>query len=238
MSTSVSLSDRIKAEFAAVQQRQQATQQEKEKKAQEQDQAIATFDKTCEQLKAIWQPKIQDFAKQFGDGIKVTPSITPSLREAKMTFLTDMATVSLTISVALSPDLSKLVCEYDLFIVPIFFQYERNARFETSVSKPDTAALGAWLDDRLVDCVKVYLNMQENEIYIKRSMVEDPITKTKLRREDAKEKLEHDGQTFYFTSKETFDDFKKKHLLSAEAPAKSTEAKPAAGTPQQPPSKA
>lgn len=210
-----SLTDRIKAEFAAVQQRQQATQQEKEKKTQEQDQAVATFEKTCEQLKSLWQPKLQDFAKQFGDGIKVTPSLTPSLREAKMTFLTDMATVTLTVSVALSPDFSKLVFEYDLFIVPVFFQYERNARFETSINKPDTAALSAWLDDRLVDCVKVYLSMQQNEIYIKRSMVEDPITKTKLRREDAKEKLEHDGQTYYFVSKETLEDFKKKHLIDA-----------------------
>ena len=224
MAEAASLSQRIKAEFDARTQRQKAAEQQKTKESDDREKRLAKFNTTCEELKAVWGPKLQEFAKQFGSSIKMTPSVTPSQREVKVIFLTDMATMNLTISAAPSPDVTKFVLDYDLLIIPIFFDYERHARLEMPLEKVDKSAAGKWLDDQLVSCVKAYLSMQENEIYIKRSMVEDPVTKEKLRREDAKAKLEHEGKTYYFGSEESFRKFKQERAGGAAAEPKPSQA--------------
>jgi YHS domain-containing protein len=140
--------------------------------------------------------------------------MTPSQREGKVTFMTDMANVTMTISVSASPDVTKLVLDYDLLIVPMFFEYQRHARLEMPLDKVDRDAVGKWVDDQLVACVKAYLMMQENQYYIQRAMVEDPITKARFLPQDAAGKLEHGGHTQYFASNESFEQYKKKHQIA------------------------
>ena len=138
------------------------------------------------------------------------------------------------LSVSPSPDLSKLILEYDLLIIPIFFNYERHAKLEMPLDKIDKAAVGKWIDDQLVSCVKAYFSMQENEIYVRRAMVEDPVTKVKLLREDAKGTLEHEGRTLYFSTEDSLRKFKEKVQLQAPSAAKAgstAEVKPAVAEP-------
>lgn len=209
-----SLTDRIKAEFNAQQQRSKAAEQDRAKESQEREQRLAKFNATCESLKGIWGPRIQEFAKQFGDTIKVMPTITPTQREAKVVFMTDMANITMTLTAAASPDIRKLVLDYDLLILPMFMEYERHVRAEFPLEAVDPKAVGAWIDDRLVGCVKVYLSLRENQLYLQRAMVEDPITKTKFLPEDAKAKLEHGGKTYYFSSDESLKKFNDKHAAA------------------------
>lgn len=211
---SASLSDRIKAEFDARTARKQKAAEDRTKQAQEHERRLALFVKTCEELKSLWSPKLDAFAKQFGDGIKVTPNITPSLREAKIVFLTDLANMTLTLSVSTNPDITRLILDYDLLIIPTFMDYQRHARFETPLDAVDKGALGKWLDDQLIACVKAYLAMQDNEHYLRWSMVEDPISKTKLLRTDAFATIEHKGQKLYFVSAESLRLFKERHQIA------------------------
>lgn len=222
---------RIKAEFDARTQRKQDVAQQQAKESEDREKRLAQFGRTCDDLKAVWRPRFEEFAKQFGDRIKVTPAITPSLREAKIAFLTDMATMNLTISVAPSPDATKLVLDYDLLIIPIFFDYERHARLEMPLDRIDKAAVGKWVDDQLISCVKTYLTMQDNEIYIKRAMVEDPVTKVKLLREDARGKLELDGKTYYFSSEESLKKFRDERQPKPDAAKADAPKQAAAPTP-------
>jgi YHS domain-containing protein len=207
---SESLSQRIKAEFDGSAQRAKSTQQSREKESKDREARLSQFAKTCEDLKSVWRPRLEEFAKQFGEKIKVTPTLTPSLREAKVNFLTELATVTLVIRVSASPDVSKLILDYDLLIIPVYFEYERNARLEMPLDKIDRDAVGRWIDDRLVACVKAYLSVQENEYYLRRAMVEDPITKAQFMPQDAAAKLDHEGRTIYFASDETFRQYKEK----------------------------
>jgi YHS domain-containing protein len=209
------LAQRIKAEFEARTQRQKTAEQDRAKESEQREKRLAQFSRTCDDLKAVWGPRFDEFAKQFGEKIKVTPTVTPSQREANVQFMTDLANVTLKLTVAPSPDATKLVLSYDLLIIPIYFDYERNARMETPLDKVDKAAVGKWIDDRLVSCVKAYLTIQDNEHYVKRALVEDPITKARFLKEDAKATFEHEGRTVYFSSPDSVQKYKDRHQIKS-----------------------
>jgi YHS domain-containing protein len=220
MAEQLSLTDRIQAEFNLRAERQKAIEQEKALAAQERDKRLDQFGKVCDDLRAVWRPRLEEFAKQFGDKVKVTPTVTPEQRQATMDFKTDLATVSLVLTVCADSDVTKLVLDYTLRIIPMYFDYERSARLEQPLDKIDRNAIGAWIDDRLVACVKAYLSMQENEHYLKRAMVEDPITKQKFLREDSAAKLDHAGHMVYFASEDSLKQYKHKHQIDEPSAAK------------------
>lgn len=213
MSTETSLTQRLKAEFDKSAQRAAQTEQAKQAEHDEREKRLSQFSHVCDDLRGIWRPRLEEFLKQFGEQVKVTPTSTPTLREAKVAFLTDMANITLAISASANPEVTRLVLDYDLLIIPMFFEYERHSRLEMPLDKIDQAAVGKWVDDQLVSCVRTYLSMQENEHYLRRAMVEDPITKTRFLPHDAAAKLDHNGHTHYFSSAETLRQYKKKHQI-------------------------
>lgn len=210
MAESSSLEQRIEAEFKAQAERRASAEQARTRESSEHDRRLAAFDRVCEELSGVWRPRLEAFAKRFGDRIKMTPTVTPSQRQAKVAFLTDMASMDLTLTASPSPDVTKLVIEYDLLIVPMLFDYERRARFEAPLEGLDKEAVGRWIDDQLISCVRAYLSMQENEQYVQRAMVEDPVTKRRLLRADAKAQLQHGGKTLYFESESSMQEYKVK----------------------------
>jgi len=204
----------MKSEFAARAERLKSAEAEKAQQSQEREQRMAQFNKACDELRDVWRPRLEEFAKQFGESVKITPTVSPAAREAKVLFNTDLANVNLTLSVTASADIAKLVLDYDLRIIPMFFEYERTSRLEVPLNKIDRDAVGRWLDDRLVSCVKAYLSIQDNQYYLKRAMVEDPITKAKFLPDNAAATLQHDGRTHYFSSSDSLREFKMKHQIA------------------------
>lgn len=213
MSTSNPLSQRIKAEFAARDQRVKEQEQAKAEEVKRREERLERFTKACEELKPVWKPRLEEFAKQFGEQVKVLPTLTPTHREAKVVFLTDLASMTLTLTVAPNSDLTAMVLGCELLIIPMVFEYERFSRLEVPLEAIDKGAVGAWIDDRLVACVKAYLDVKDNTFYIERAMVEDPISTKKFLRTDAAAKLEHMGHTYYFESEQTLQDYKNKQQI-------------------------
>jgi hypothetical protein len=214
MAETTTLGQRIQAEFEASAQRKKSAEQDRAKEASQREQGLAAFEKACEDLKAVWRPRLEAFAARFGDQIKVAPAITPSQRQVKMVFLTGMASMDLSLTAAPSPDLTKIVLEYDLLIVPMFFDYERHARMETPLGAIDKAAIGKWIDDRLISCVRAYLAMQDNDAYVQRAMVEDPMTKARFLPAEAKATLQHAGRTLYFATEASMQEYKQKMQIA------------------------
>lgn len=214
MTTGQPLSERIRAEFQAREQRVSQATQTREAEAKARDERLKRFSQVCDQLRGVWRPRLEEFAKQFGQEIKVTPNITPTQREAKVVFLTDLATMTLTLTVSPNPEVTSLIIGCDLLIIPMFFEYERHARLEMPLDKPDPEAIGRWIDDRLIACVKAYLSMKDNDFYLQRAMVEDPISKARFLRADAAATIEHKGQTHYFASTETLKQYKSKQQIA------------------------
>lgn len=206
--------DRIKAEFTARTKQKQAAKDEQASRLKDREARLKVFGDACERLSAIWKPRLEEFAKQFGEQVKTTPTVTPGHRQAKFQFMTDLASVSLTLAAAPDADVKKLVLDYDLSIIPMLMEYERYARLEMPLEAIDEKAVGAWVEDRLLDCVKTYLLLQDNEFYLKRQMVEDPVTKVKFVRSDAAGSVTHEGTTHYFVSEQSIKEFKKKMQIA------------------------
>ncbi|MFO0873644.1 MAG: hypothetical protein U0575_06685 [Phycisphaerales bacterium] len=159
------MAQRIKSEFDARAQQVAQAEEARAKEARVREQRMTKFNEVCVELHALIQPRIDTFAKAFGEQVRIVPTITPAERSVTVAFLTDLADVTLTVRMFPDRDITGLVLEYDLLIIPIYFDYERHARLEMPLDKIDGDAIAGWLDDRIVSCVKSYLAMQDNEHY-------------------------------------------------------------------------
>ena len=133
----------------------------------------------------------------------MTPSVTPALREVTFKFDSQLARVELRFSAATDPDVRKLVLDYDLMIRPILMDFTRHANADFPLEKIDDAAVVKWIEDRIVDFVRTYVALHENEYYLKDFMVEDPIAHVRFPKFAAGATIEANGKTVYFIGEET-----------------------------------
>lgn len=225
MNGTESLVKRIQAELEAGARRMEALRGKAVSAVAERDRRTAQFGKVCERLRAIWTPRLEAFAKVFGDKVAVKPSVTPTQRDVTMEFTTGLASVKLRLSASAALEAGNLVLEHDLSILPMLMDFERHAKLEQPLDKVDEAAVGAWIDDRLVGFVKTYNAMHENEHYLQGSMVEDPVAAVRFPKHAAAGTLERDGKPVYFVSAETMKEFERREAAAPTAKPKST-AKP------------
>lgn len=167
--TDSNLKQRIKAEFDARAQRIKQSEEAQANEARVREKRMEKFKEVCEDLHSLVQPRIEAFSRALGEQAKLTPTITPAERSATIAFMTDLANVTLMVRMAPDADVTKLVMEYDLLILPMFFDYERYSRLEMPLAKIDREAVARWLDDRIMSCVRSYLAIQDNEHYLRRA---------------------------------------------------------------------
>jgi hypothetical protein len=200
---------RIDAEFSAMKQRVEEHREKYVEEFQGRKQRLELFTKTCERLRNVWTPPLEALAKKFGKQTTMTPSVSPSLREVTFKFDSQLARVELRFSAATDPDVRKLVLDYDLMIRPILMEFTRHAHADFPLlEKIDDAAVAKWIDDRIVDFVRTYVALHENEYYLKDFMVEDPIAHVRFPKFAAGATIESNGKTLYFIGEETRQEYK------------------------------
>lgn len=209
MSELSSLSARIQQEFAASQNKLKQYQEKQIADNQQREQRLAGLEKTFDQLREVWRPRLDCLAKEFGDRVDVKPMITPGLRCASMEFKTPLAMISLTFSAGTDIDITKLVLSCDLEILPILMQFEKHNDIAFPLDQIDQAAMGKWLDDRIVAFVKTFLSLHENEYYLKGHMVDDPIAHVRFPKFAAAATRTQNGKPVYFISDESAKAFDK-----------------------------
>jgi YHS domain-containing protein len=206
-----SLLKRIDAEFAALENRIKQAQAEKVHEHQERQKRLAAFEKLLAELPAVWQPRLEALTRKFGDKVKVIPKVTSSSREGTFDFQSNLARIRLRLSASTDLDVRKLVLDYNLEILPILMKFESHQQAEWPLDAIDREAITRWIDDRLVDFVKTYLALHQNEYYLKGHMVEDPVAGIRFPKLAAAATLERDGKTYYFIGEETRREFEAKH---------------------------
>jgi len=204
------LSERIDAQFAALGDKIKKAQQEEIDNYKARQKRLETFAQVVEELRGLWKPRLDILMKKFGDQIKVTPRFTQSGREAAFTFDSSLARVTLKLAASADRDVRYLVLSYDLDILPVLMKFDRHAEIEFPLDSIDRAAMGKWLDDRIVGFVQTYLALNENEFYLKDYMVEDPVVKMRFPKFAAGATLQKDGKTLYFINEETRKEYEKK----------------------------
>jgi YHS domain-containing protein len=118
------------------------------------------------------------------------------------------------LSASTDHDVCKLVLDYNLEILPSLMKFDSHQQAEWPLDAIDRQAIANWVDDRLVDFVKAYLALHENEYYLKDHMVEDPIAGVRFPRFAAAATLERDGKTYYFIGEETRHEFEAQQAAS------------------------
>ena len=103
----------------------------------------------------------------------------------------------------------------DLEIIPVLMQFKHHDEVGFPLNAVDKEAVAKWIDDRIVDFVQTYFSMGENEIYMKDSMVEDPIAHVRFPKQAAAATLERESQKFYFISEETRREFEKQQGIGS-----------------------
>lgn len=201
------LIDRIDAEFAALDNRIKQAQADHLHQHQERQQRLAAFEKLLAELPAVWQPRLEALTQKFGDKVQVTPKVSSSSREAVFDFQSNLARIRLRLSASTDQEVRKLVLDYNLEILPILMKFDTHQRAEWPLDVVDRQAIAQWIDDRLVDFVRTYLSLHQNEYYLKDHMVQDPIAGIRFPKYAAGAVLERDGQTHYFIGEETRREF-------------------------------
>jgi YHS domain-containing protein len=209
------LQDRIEMEFAALEQRTRQAQAEQVHEHQQRQKRLADFEQLLAELPAVWRPRLEALTQKFGDKVKVTPRVTSTSREGAFDFQSDLARVRLRLSASTDHEVRKLVLDYNLEILPILMKFDSHRQAEWPLDAIDRQAIAAWIDDRLVDFVRTYLSLYENEYYLKDHMVEDPVAGIRFPKHAAAATLERAGKTYYFIGEETRSEFAAKHGSSS-----------------------
>jgi YHS domain-containing protein len=205
------LAGRIDAEFTALEEKFKKIQTGHVQEYQERQKRLRRLGEVFDQLGEIWRPRLELLQKKFGDEVKVTPRLTPSTREAKFEFRSNLAWVVLKFSATTDRDVSRIILSYDLQILPVLSKFESHAELEMPLDAINPEAAAAWVDDRIVAFVKTYLSLHENERYLKEEMVEDPVAQVRFPKFAAGATLEWQGKTWYFVGEETCAEFRKQN---------------------------
>ena len=209
-----SLAGRIDAEFSSAAEKIRRFQAENVEEYKQRQKRLEQLGRVFEELGDIWRPRLELLAEKFGDGVKVTPKLVPSRREAAFEFRSTLAQVTLKFSAHTDWDVRKVILSYDLKILPALMQFTPHAEVEFSLAGVDKDAVAHWIDDRIVEFVQTYLSLSENESYLKEHMVQDPVAQVRFPSFAAGATLEWNGQKYYFLAEETLREFAERNKIA------------------------
>jgi YHS domain-containing protein len=210
-----SLASQLDAEFSAVAERMAKFQTGQVAEHKQRQERLDQLTKLFEELREVWKPRLELLVKKFGDRVKVTPRMVQSTREAAFEFQSSLARIRLKFAAYTDRDVRKLVLSYDLDIIPVLMRFTPHAEIEFPLDAVDKNAVAKWIDERIVEFVKTYLSLGDNEWYMKEQMVEDPIAKVRFPKQAAGATLEWKGQKYYFVGRETGDEFARQNKIAA-----------------------
>jgi hypothetical protein len=214
MSVSNDLAERIDAEINAAFDRVEQLKTKNVADFQGRQQRLEKLDQLLQELREIWRPRLEALAKKFGEHVKVQPQVEPGRRSAKFKFKSELASIDLRFAVAPDTDVRNLAFTYDLEVLPILMKFDAHDSIEFPLDDVDKNALAKWFDDRIVDFVRTYLSLHENQYYLKGHMVEDPIARIQFPKYAAGATLEEGGKTTYFIDESTLREFQQKRAAT------------------------
>lgn len=201
--SSEDLGARLDAEFAAADERVKQLQSRKVDEFHGRQQRLIQFEQQLDRLRDIWRPRLQALANKFGERVEVDPNVAPGRRSAHFEFQSDLARIDLRFAVMPDSDVRKIVFTYDLRIIPILMKFDSHDSIEFPLEAVDDAALGRWIDDRIISFVRSYHALYENQYYLKDHLVQDPVAKVTFPKFAAGATLDIGGTTYYFIDDST-----------------------------------
>jgi YHS domain-containing protein len=210
-----SLASRIDAEFSAVEERAKKFQSEQLEKYKGREKRLEQLGEVFDELKEIWQPRLELLTKKFGDKVKATPRIVPATREVTFDVQSPLASIRLKFSAFTDRDIEKLILGYNLDIIPVLMKFKSHDELEFPLNAVNKDVAAKWIEDRIVDFVQAYFALGDNDFYLKDQMVEDPVSQVRFPKPAAAATLDWHGKKFYFVSQDTRRQFAEKNKIAA-----------------------
>ena len=214
MGAELSLAERMDAEFAAASKKKLEQQDRQLQEYEKRRDRLKRIDQTMDELRSVWRPRLEALKQRFESQVKVTPSIQTGNRRVTFEFTSEVASIELRFSALADEAAENLVFYYDLQIIPAYVKYESHDEFSLALQNIDREALGKWLDERIISFVQTYLQLFENERYLKDHMVEDPVAKVRFPKFAAGSTKQWKGKTVYFINDETRREFEKQQATA------------------------
>lgn len=171
------------------------------------------FDNTARRILAsVVLPRIQELSSHF-DNATVLPLDERADISCTCQFPHSArfpATVTFSIAFFPGDNYKNLDVHSSLEILPMLMEYKRNDERSFSVDTYDEEAIGLWVEEKILDFVEIYLQLQTHPLYQKENIVTDPVCGMQISAIEATSKLEWSGRTIYFCSEVCKDAFSKK----------------------------
>jgi YHS domain-containing protein len=211
------LSSRLDAVIEEARGRVKAFQTEAESARQEIRERFQKFLPIAERIVAIAREKLERLRERLK--FDVTPSQVQTerlyVRSVTLDVKSELASIiKLGFKLTHDSGVRNILLDYSLEIIPVFFRFNPHARLEMPLEAFDEAAVGKWLDDRIVEFANAYLELHATKQYQERVMVSDTVAGISFPKYFAAATLDHGGTTYYFISEETRHEFAKRHGLT------------------------
>jgi YHS domain-containing protein len=211
------LSSRLEAVVEEARGKVKAFQTEAEATRQEIGARFQKFLPIAERIVALAREKLERLKERLKFDVIPTKVQTEQFYSRSVTLDVKSELASL-IKVAFrlthSSDVRLLFLDYNLEIIPVYFRFNPHARMEMPLDAYDEAAVGKWLDDRIIEFASTYLELHETKQYQERVMVSDPVAGVTFPKYFAAATLDHGGTTYYFVSEESRREFAKRQGLN------------------------
>jgi len=171
----------------------------------------------AERITAMAREKLERLRERLA--FEVTPAHSQTelfyARSVTLDVKSDLAgVVKLSFRLGHDRDVTRLMLDYELEIIPVFFRYNPHAHLDVPLEGYDEAAVSQWLDDRIVDFANAYLELHLTKQYQDRVLVTDTVAGISFPKYFAATTLDHGGTTYYFVSDATRREFEKRHGLT------------------------
>lgn len=188
-------------------------QQQQTELYHDRQQRLVRYEQEIRDLIPVIAPRLRALAERFKDVVQVHPVIRAHTRELVLDFRSSLAKVELTFGAYPDRDVKNIVFQYDLEIIPVLLKFDSHLTMQQPLDNLDRAAVIKWFDDRIVDFIKTYVSIYENDYYLQGQRVEDPIAGVSFPKHFAATTLVWQGQTYYFISHDTLVEFEKRHSI-------------------------
>jgi hypothetical protein len=211
------LSTRLDAVMGEARGKVEAFQAEAEATRQGIRERFQKFLPIAEQIVAIAREKLQ----RLRDGLRfdVIPSHVQHERLYARSVTLDVKSelagvIRLGFTLTHDSGVRNILIDYNLEIIPIFFRFKPHDRLEMPLEAYDAAAVGTWLDDRIIEFANVFLELHSTKQYQERVMVTDAVAGISFPKHFAVATLDHNGTTHDFISEESRREFASRHGLN------------------------
>jgi YHS domain-containing protein len=151
----------------------------------------------------IVRPRLQRLVSHF-DNARLLPAEQSSRYHVVCRFThTERfpATVTLELSVSHDERVERFITRYNLEIMPVFFQFERNDETAQPLEHVSDSEIAAWVDAKLLQFVDTYLRLEMADAYQQESLVTDPVCGSRITKTCAAAQEQLGKATHYFCSK-------------------------------------